>query len=315
MSIKGSEENVAYDMISKSNERDGILIMIYTPNENKTEKQEKIKELRKKYKSLLDSEREYKEDEIRIFGKSFVKHNRNKCKIIYNNKKYALKEYFDEIDKNYNHDIKEIKLQLIGINNISYLEKMFFGCFHLSSLSESKNENIQEFISNSYNTFHDNNNYSLLFEENEKTNINKGNNKREHFIESPLCFKEQIKKIQKCDNKFTSRENKIMAISCIFSCCISLKSMPDISNWNTSNVRDMRRLFNKCNSLKSLPNISKWDTSNVTNMAGIFQFCNSLISLPDISNWNTSKVTRMDYMFNNCIEKQNCFFIYNYLLK
>ena len=32
---------------------------------------------------------------LKIFGKSFVDNNENKCKIIYNNKKYKLKEYFD----------------------------------------------------------------------------------------------------------------------------------------------------------------------------------------------------------------------------
>ena len=41
---------------------------------------------------------------LRIFGIIFVKNNLNKCKIIYKDKEYELKEYLFEIDKNYNHD-------------------------------------------------------------------------------------------------------------------------------------------------------------------------------------------------------------------
>jgi hypothetical protein len=37
----------------------------------------------------------------RIFGENFVKRNINKCKIIYNNKEHQIKEFFEEIDKNY----------------------------------------------------------------------------------------------------------------------------------------------------------------------------------------------------------------------
>ena len=36
-------------------------------------------------------------------------------------------------------------------------------------------------------------------------------------------------------------------------------------------------------SLKSLPDISKWNTSNVINMSYMFSGCTSLNSLPDIA--------------------------------
>ena len=78
--------------------------MIYKPNINEKEKQEMINKF-KKFHFPFDDEKDYKEDVIRIFGKKFIKHNKNKCKIIYNNKKYKLKEYLNEIDNNYNHNI------------------------------------------------------------------------------------------------------------------------------------------------------------------------------------------------------------------
>ena len=39
----------------------------------------------------------------------------------------------------------------------------------------------------------------------------------------------------------------------MFAECISLKSLPDISNWDTKNVTDMDGMFNGCHLLNSLP--------------------------------------------------------------
>ena len=47
----------------------------------------------------------------------------------------------------------------------------------------------------------------------------------------------------------------------MFNACSSLSSLPDISNWNTSNVNKMLFMFNECSKLSSLPDISKWETN------------------------------------------------------
>ena len=94
--------------------------------------------------------------------------------------------------------------------------------------------------------------------------------------------------------KIKLKEIKIITnMSYMFSDCESLKSLPDISNWNTNNVTDMSRMFSGCSSLSSLPDISNWNTNNVINMSGIFSKCSSLSSLPNISKWNTNNVTDM----------------------
>ena len=50
---------------------------------------------------------------IKIFGKDFINHNNKKCKIIYQNKEFELKEYFD-VNNNKNKDEKiEIKLVIL----------------------------------------------------------------------------------------------------------------------------------------------------------------------------------------------------------
>ena len=80
----------------------------------------------------------------------------------------------------------------------------------------------------------------------------------------------------------------------------SLKTIPDISNWDISNVTDISGIFYGCNSLTSVPDISKWNTQNVTNISYLFCNCSSLLSIPDISNWNTDNVTNISYLFYNC---------------
>ena len=47
-------------------------------------------------------------------------------------------------------------------------------------------------------------------------------------------------------------------ISGIFYKCLSLKTLPNIENWNTKNVENIYEIFSKCYSLSSLPKISKW---------------------------------------------------------
>ena len=78
-----------------------------------------------------------------------------------------------------------------------------------------------------------------------------------------------------------------------------MKYLPDISQWNTKNITDMRCAFSECTALKFLPEIGNLDTSNVTDMSRMFHSCYNLQKL-DLSGWNTSKVTDMRSMFTGC---------------
>ena len=94
--------------------------------------------------------------------------------------------------------------------------------------------------------------------------------------------------------------NLVTNMSYLFDRCTALISLPDIENWNTSNITDMSFAFSGCSSLKSFDGISQWNTEKVTNMSHMFNECSSLQILPNISNWNTKNVTDMSYMFNKC---------------
>ena len=68
----------------------------------------------------------------------------------------------------------------------------------------------------------------------------------------------------------------------------------DISNWNVSNVTDMVSMFGNS---KFNGDISKWDVSNVTDMAGMFEYSQFN---GDVSKWDVSKVKDMGDMFKKC---------------
>jgi len=69
----------------------------------------------------------------------------------------------------------------------------------------------------------------------------------------------------------------------------------DLSNFDTSNVTNMRSMFNGMSNLTTL-NLSNFNTSQVTNMSLMFRGVSNLTSL-NLSNFDTSKVTNMSFMF------------------
>ena len=109
MSNEYYNEEINYEMIYKPNdnpeiipyekyEENIIFEMMYEPNENKSEKLEKMQQFKDRH-FYLDDQKEYDESIIlRLFGNNFVNKNKNKCYIIYKNKKYKLKDYFEEIE-------------------------------------------------------------------------------------------------------------------------------------------------------------------------------------------------------------------------
>lgn len=58
----------------------------------------------------------------------------------------------------------------------------------------------------------------------------------------------------------------------------------------------MAGLFFNCRDFNQ--NLSNWDVSNVTDMRFMFYYCENFNN--DISKWNVSKVTDMYFMFSDC---------------
>ena len=88
--------------------------------------------------------------------------------------------------------------------------------------------------------------------------------------------------------------SKVRDMHNMFEDMSSLTSL-DLSNFDTSSVTDMSYMFNGVSSLTSL-DLSNFDTSLVENMNGMFGGMSSLTSL-DLSNFDTSRVEYMSSMF------------------
>ena len=73
------------------------------------------------------------EKEIKLFGKDFVKNNKNNCKIEIEGKEYELKE---KISSSIISKKIDILIKLKGILNITNMSYMFYGCSSLSSLPD-----------------------------------------------------------------------------------------------------------------------------------------------------------------------------------
>jgi len=238
--------------------------------------------------------------DLRILGEEFTRNNRNKGKLIINNKKFELKSIISV--NNYEH----IKIQMVLSKNIYNKSCMFKNCEALTSLSQINIYNYIEDLesmdniidtedytqseSDSYeNSFEDFNNPTMYNNIRLISEISKEKEENLDF-QMILLFNERLKKFE---NNYTTYKE-------MFYNCRSLKSLPDISLWNTNYIIDMSYMFYNCESLLSLPDISKWNINNVFNISYMFSNCKSLTSIPDISKWNTFNVIDISYIFSNC---------------
>ena len=85
----------------------------------------------------------------------------------------------------------------------------------------------------------------------------------------------------------------------MFRGCTSLRSL-DVTDLNTSNVKNMYAMFSTCPKLTEL-DVSGFDTAKVTNMGFMFSACRRVKEL-DVSKFDTGKVTNMEGMFRWCNE-------------
>ena len=255
---------------------------------------------------------------VRLFGTEFVNNNKYKCQYIFEDKEFELNTHFN-IHSNYDKD--KIEIKLIGINDINDISCLFYDCSSLLSLPDISRWNTSNIINMSY-LFGNCSSLTYL------PDISNWNTNKVKYMQGIFMGCSSLKSLPDISKWDTSNVilmggifrnmNSLSSITSqqarqylkneqyyytagMFSDCISLKLLPDISKWNTSNVNDMSGMFYQCTSLKYLPDISKWNTNKVINISRIFYNCKSLSSLPDISKWYTNNFSDMSNMFANCI--------------
>lgn len=211
-------------------------------------------------------------DNIRILGEKFVKNNVNKSKLIINNKKLKLKEFFKI--KDIKEDKLKIKLYLDkDVFNKGYIFKncdllLQFSIFYEEIIFENENEFIE-------------------YEENEALN--------EFNIDSNDSDIHPLYKNLKFNTIFS--EEQISKKSGRYTDNSTIIYMNNELLYTKKNYSVLTEMFSNCLSLSSLPEISKWDTSKVVDMSGMFYNCISLTNLNGISNWNIDNVQNISFMF------------------
>ena len=71
------------------------------------------------------------QNNIQIFGYNFVKNNKSKCKIEFENKEYDLIEWFN-IENYTKNKLDYLRIKLKNINNVTDMGCMFYDCSSLS---------------------------------------------------------------------------------------------------------------------------------------------------------------------------------------
>ena len=266
-------------------------------------------------------------NEIKIFGKEFVKNNINNCKIKFEKKEQKISEYFkinDNIKEN-----KELEITLTETNIITNMSHLFSGCLSLIKIDDTSEFNTK-FVTNMSNIFNDCSNLESLpdkldWDTTQIKDMSSMFRNCSSLKELPDISKWKTYDVTNIKGIFSGCKNlkeipdiskwstdKVTNMKRIFSGCSSLTSLPDISKWNTKEVKDMGGIFTGCSELKKLPDISNWDTGNVEDMSEMFSICTNLSELPDIYKWNTSKVKYMRGMFSGCQELKSINLIYKW---
>ena len=184
------------------------------------------------------------------------------------------------------------------IHKVTDLGFLFSGCDSLEYLPDISNWKINNVISIQFL-------FSGCYSLKEIPDISKWNTKNVKNMKGLFYFGDYyINELYKesCIQKLIKGANEELELTSLLAKInvtkIQLESLPDISNWNISNVEDISHMFSGCLFLKSLPDISKWNTINLKNISYLFSGCSSLTSLPDISNWNVKKIESISGLFS-----------------
>ena len=240
--------------------------------------------MRKKLPCIIYSIKD--QEDFNLFGYLFIEKNKDKCYIVYDNKKYKIDDSIDFlIDNN-----QKLKIKLLILDDLINLSYMFSSCSCLESVSNFSNIKTSKITDISY-MFYECSSLKKVSDISNWNTINVVN------MSNMFSWCEALISLPDISKWDTSN---VVDMNSLFLNCSSLYAFPDISKWNTNNVTDLSNLFSGCKSLIGSSDLSNWNTSNVTNMSSMFYNCTSLSSLPNITKWDTSNVTNMSSMFCKC---------------
>ena len=295
----------------------------------------KFDNIKKENKKIIYDIKNFNES-IHIFGSDFVKNNKDKCYIIYNNKKYKLKTNF-KFEKNGPNE-----LELYEVEQLKDLSDMFSFVSSINSFEFLSNwdlsniENISRMFANTYindlkplskwNTSNIKNMNGLFMSEELIHDLDPIKNWDVSNVQdmSSMFYGMNInslKSLEKWDlfkvtklnymfcrcknlNSLEGIENwtlfNCIDISGMFSYCSNIKSLIPLKNWDTSEIKNFSNLFNCSNNIQSLEGLENWDTSNAQDISGIFYGLSLIKELKPLKNWKLNNCLKFDYALKGC---------------
>lgn len=128
-----------------------------------------------------------------------------------------------------------------------------------------------------------------------------------YMFDDFACYEDSFDKIPNVRNWNTSN---VEYMNDMFSSYAStnvkdLNQVPDVSLWNTSKVKDMSSMFYDYGgaslALNQVPVVGSWDISNAVDLSNMFSYygssSESINVVPDIVNWKTGSVESLEEMF------------------
>ena len=237
---------------------------------------------------------EIKEEKIiTIFGSKFVKHNKNKCQIIINNKINLLTDKYQVNDNNMK--ILKIKFLILNEGKIN-LSHMFHNCdslkkFNLLSQDEAKlKENYNEKNSEIENIDISNSSDSKIFKEKETNIISNNSNINKNIYDNT---KETQNNIYNLNSDFlSSKYSAITLINNNYSDYSLINDNKIFINFYKSKIFNYYgiKIFDE----GLLYSVNKNIIAN--NLSYMFFGCSSLISISGLSKINTINVKNISHM-------------------
>lgn len=83
-------------------------------------------------------------------------------------------------------------------------------------------------------------------------------------------------------------------------CGLALRSLGDLTNWDTSRLQLGRQLLSNCPLLEYAGDIAKWDTSHFNAIGNMFKGDFNLRIGAEIENWDISNCTTIAWTFESC---------------
>ena len=217
--------------------------------------------------------------EIQIFGKTFVKNNKDKCHLIIENNDCELRAFYKfktKGEKSITLVIDEEDINFIemfkpdGLTDYRYYNKSLIDISSLESLDASEITDLEAMFCGCWE------------------------------IKNFKCLKDWD--VSKCKN-----------FSHLFEDC-SFSEIDFLSNWNVSNSTHLNNMFDGCRNLINIKGIKNWNVENVTNFQFMFINCRKLENVNAIQNWNMNKAKNIRRMFSYCEKLINMDSLYKWKL-